>query len=135
MEMEDTSSQDINIVAGLIADAEGRVLLVRKRGTEYFMQPGGKLDCGESQMQTLAREIREELGCAIIQGSETYLGRFSSQAANEPGYTLNADLYRIELEGRPRAMAEIVEIVWLPPNNPDALKLAPFTRDAVLPLV
>ena len=34
----------IRIVAALIRDEAGRVLLVRKRGTAAFMQPGGKRD-------------------------------------------------------------------------------------------
>ena len=33
----------ISVVAALIRDGDGRVLLVRKRGTAAFMQPGGKL--------------------------------------------------------------------------------------------
>ena len=38
------SEQVISIVAALIRDPAGRVLLVRKRGTVAFMQPGGKRD-------------------------------------------------------------------------------------------
>jgi 8-oxo-dGTP diphosphatase len=37
-----TGSRTIELVAGLIRDEAGRVLLVRKRGTAAFMQPGGK---------------------------------------------------------------------------------------------
>ena len=124
----------IRIVAGLISDADGRVLLVRKTGTEFFMQPGGKVDDNELPIQTLEREIQEELGCAIVRGSEEYLGRYLATAANEPGYRLEAELFRMDIEGEPKPMAEIEELVWLPPNNPDRLKLAPFTRDSVLPL-
>ena len=51
------------MVAALIRDGDGRVLLVRKRGTAAFMQPGGKRDAGESDVAALAREIGEELGC------------------------------------------------------------------------
>ena len=36
----------IKIVAALIHDETGRVLLVRKRGTRAFMQPGGKRAAG-----------------------------------------------------------------------------------------
>ncbi len=34
----------IGVVAALIRDDVGRMLVVRKRGTEAFMQPGGKRD-------------------------------------------------------------------------------------------
>src|SRR4030095_347489 len=45
----------IRIVAALIRDEAGRVLLVRKRGTAAFMQPGGKRDPGEDDVAAPAR--------------------------------------------------------------------------------
>ena len=54
------SRRIISVVAALIRDPDGRVLLVRKRGTEAFMQPGGKRDVGESDVAALSREIAEE---------------------------------------------------------------------------
>ena len=60
-----TVSRTIKVVAALIRDDEGRVLLVRKRGTQAFMQPGGKLDAGEDDIAALSREISEELGCLV----------------------------------------------------------------------
>ena len=44
------SNNVISVVAALIRDEDGRVLLVRKRGTAAFMQPGGKRDPGESDI-------------------------------------------------------------------------------------
>lgn len=34
----------IRIAAALLIGTDGRTLLVRKRGTQAFMQPGGKID-------------------------------------------------------------------------------------------
>jgi 8-oxo-dGTP diphosphatase len=62
-------SGTIEIVAALICDQAGRVLLVRKRGTAAFMQPGGKRDPGEDDIAALSREIAEELGCDLIPAS------------------------------------------------------------------
>jgi 8-oxo-dGTP diphosphatase len=36
-----TGNHTIEVVAALIRDEAGRVLLMRKRGTRAFMQPGG----------------------------------------------------------------------------------------------
>ena len=81
-----SSERIISVVAALIRDGDGRVLLVRKRGTAAFMQPGGKRDVGESDVAALAREIGEELGCRIKDSSVQALGVFDCPAANEPGF-------------------------------------------------
>ena len=125
----------ICIVAGLITDADNRVLLVRKQGTDSFMQPGGKIELGESEIETLGREIFEELGCRIDDASARYEGRFVEAAAHEPGFDVDAAIYRVQLIGVPKPGAEIAELIWIWPHNPDRLQLAPLTERCVLPLV
>ena len=86
------SSTIISVVAALIRDPDGRILLVRKRGTEAFMQPGGKRDVGESDVAALSREIAEKLGCRVRDASAQALGVFDCPAANEPGFQVNATM-------------------------------------------
>src|ERR1700686_5285370 len=50
----------IRIVAALVQDETRRVLLVRKKGTRAFMQPGGKLHDAEPHLAALQRELAEE---------------------------------------------------------------------------
>ena len=124
----------IRIVAALIRDQDGRVLLVRKRGTSAFMQPGGKLDRGEDDVAALSREISEELGCAIIRSSVRHVGEFDAIAANEPGFRVQANLYRVDVVGEIKPRQEIDEAIWINPALPPDIHLAPLTRDHVLPL-
>jgi 8-oxo-dGTP diphosphatase len=124
----------IKIVAALIRDAAGRVLLVRKRGTTAFMQPGGKRDPGEDDMTALAREITEELGCRMVRDSIQPLGEFDAVAANEPGWRVHACLYGIDVTGDIVPNREIAEMIWIDPATPPDIPLAPLTRDHVLPL-
>ena len=124
----------IRIVAALIRDHAGRVLLVRKRGTTAFMQPGGKRDPGEDDMMALAREIAAELGCCMVSDSIRPLGEFDAVAANEPGWRGHACLYGIDLTGDIVPNREIDETIWIDPAAPPDIPLAPLTRDHVLPL-
>ena len=124
----------ISVVAALIRDGEGRVLLVRKRGTSAFMQPGGKRDAGEDDVTALARELDEELGCRVIAGSVSPLGMFECQAANEPDRRVHAAVYAVDVTGAIAARAEIDELLWIDPSSPPDIHLAPLTRDHVLPL-
>jgi 8-oxo-dGTP diphosphatase len=124
----------IRIVAALIRDDTGRVLLVRKRGTKAFMQPGGKLDAGEDDITALSREILEELGCVLDPESVLPLGAFDAVAANEPGFRVEANLYRVDVTGEISPSREIDEAIWVDPASPPDIHLAPLTRDHVLPL-
>jgi 8-oxo-dGTP diphosphatase len=128
------SNPVISIVAALIRDHAGHVLLVRKRGTAAFMQPGGKRDVGEDDVSALAREIDEELGCHVLSGSVRPLGVFDCAAANEPGFRVQASVYAVDVEGAITPQAEIEDIVWVDPAAATDLQLAPLTRDHVLPL-
>jgi 8-oxo-dGTP diphosphatase len=124
----------IEIVAALIRDEAGRVLLVRKRGTTAFMQPGGKRDAGEDDAAALMREIGEELGCRAVCDSIQPLGEFDAVSANEPGFRVRAALYGIAVTGEIAPQAEIDAMVWIDPAAPSDVPLAPLTRDHVLPL-
>lgn len=128
------SERTISVVAALIRDQQGRVLLVRKRGTAAFMQPGGKRDVGESDVAALSREIAEELGCQVTATSAQALGVFDCAAANEPGFLVNAAVYAVDVEGLIRPGGEIDQIVWVDPHVLPDLPFAPLTRDHVLPL-
>jgi len=124
----------IKVVAALIRDDAGRVLLVRKRGTTAFMQPGGKRDPGEDDIAALAREIAEELGCCVVRDSIQPLGEFDAVAANEPGRRVQACLYAVEVSGDVEPNREIDATIWVDPSTPPDIPLAPLTRDHVLPL-
>jgi 8-oxo-dGTP pyrophosphatase MutT (NUDIX family) len=123
----------IHIAAALLVRADGRTLLVRKRGTTAFMQPGGKLEPGEAVAAALQRELAEELRLSGTIGAPAPLGRFIAPAASEPGAIVEAELFVVELAGEAAAQAEIEEIRWVDPAAPGELELAPLTRDHVLP--
>jgi 8-oxo-dGTP diphosphatase len=128
-----TGDSPIHIAAAVIVGANARTLLVRKRGTEAFMQAGGKVGSGETAVGALRREIMEELGCDV-EAPPLALGRFSAPAANEAGRTVDAELFAVRLTGEIRPAAEIEDAIWHDPNDLDSRILAPLTRDHALPI-
>jgi 8-oxo-dGTP diphosphatase len=126
-------SGTIRIAAALLISSDGQTLLVRKRGTLAFMQPGGKIDAGEQPAEALARELHEELGLCIDPAAAIYLGTFSAPAANEPGFVVEAELFQVHIDVQVTPAAEIEEVRWIDPAGDGNLLLAPLTRDLILP--
>jgi len=123
----------IRIAAAVITDDAGRVLLVRKRNTTAWMQPGGKLESGESPDVALARELAEELGYRLDPAAFEHWGRFTAAAANEAGHTVDCDIYRVRTDQVPVVAAEIEELVWLDAAAAHGLTLAPLLVEHALP--
>ncbi|NBF05136.1 NUDIX domain-containing protein [Pseudomonas sp. Fl5BN2] len=123
----------IRIAAALLIGADGRTLLVRKRGTQAFMQPGGKIEVGEQPVHALARELEEELGLRIDPSQARYLQQFSAPAANEPGFEVQAEVFLVRIDTPVTPAAEIEEVCWIDPAGDGDLFLAPLTRDLILP--
>lgn len=123
----------VRTVAAVIRDRTGRVLLVRKRGSVFFIQPGGKREPGEDSLVTLARELVEELGVAIRPGSAIRLGEFEHRAVNEPGRRVQAEVFQVDIDGEPQAQAEIEALAWVSLDGPHDVLVAPLSAECILP--
>lgn len=131
--LSDDTTSIIRIAAALLLNANGQTLLVRKRGTTAFMQPGGKIEAHELPVHALARELEEELDLQIDPAQATFLGQFSAPAANEPVCVVQADIFQLTINADVSPAAEIEEVIWIDPATDGDVVLAPLTRDVILP--
>ncbi len=64
------SVQPIDVLAGVLRDARGRLLVCQRPPGKHLAGlwefPGGKRDPGESRVDALTRELREELGIEVV---------------------------------------------------------------------
>ena len=58
---------------------DGRILSTRSKGKDKFYIPGGKREGNETDMETLIREVKEELTVDILPDTVKYYGTFEAQ--------------------------------------------------------
>jgi 8-oxo-dGTP pyrophosphatase MutT (NUDIX family)/2'-5' RNA ligase len=112
-----------------------RVLLgQRSRGQERrfpgaWDAPGGKLEAGESLLEALVREVREEAGVEPLAAAP--LGCFHD------GQRADAFYLTTEWRGEPRNadVEEHLQLRWVPLESAAELALAPNTRQALARLL
>lgn len=93
---------------------DGELLTARTKGKTAWLLPGGKREAGETDLQTLVREIREELSVDILPDTARLYGVFEGPASGKPeGTTVRLSCYTAEYSGTPAPASEIGAIRWL----------------------
>ena len=118
----------IEVVAGVITDARGRILLARRtEGRDLaglWEFPGGKMEPGESLLDAAKRELREELDVAAVSVDEPIF------SAHDEGSPFVIDFVPCEIAGMPSPL-EHAEIRWASLEDIQRLDLAPSDRKFV----
>ena len=92
----------------------GHLLSTRSRGKDRYYIPGGKREAGETDAQTLQREIKEELTVDLDPASLAHAGTWEAPAHGHPdGVLVRMTCYTATYAGPLQPAAEIEELVWL----------------------
>ena len=104
-----------------------RLLAVRSAGKSAFYLPGGELEPGESDLDALLREVKEELTVSLLPDTLVRQGEYRAAAHDYPaGTTVDMVCYTADFEGDLRAASEIEEVAWL--GREDIERCAPAVR-------
>jgi 8-oxo-dGTP diphosphatase len=102
----------IDTVAWVRLD-RGRILCVRPRGKNVFFVPGGKREGAESDLETLLREIEEELTVAVLPETVLHKGTYEAAASDLPdGPIVRMSCYTGDYRGTLAVSSEIEEMAW-----------------------
>ena len=123
------------IKIGLAVLHADRLLLVRKRGRPSYILPGGKPEADEADIQTLRRELHEELRCDLDIQTVRFLGAFSDTAADLADATVVVRLYEGRLIGIPDPDNEIEAADWVPIDGTGVPNLAPSLANTIMPFL
>ena len=105
----------------------GRILCARPRGTDVFFIPGGKREGRESDLETLLREIREELTVLLDPGTAAHVGTYQAGGPGLPdGAVVRMSCYTAEYRGTLAPSSEIEELAWF--GYPDRDRVPPVDQ-------
>ncbi|PXX70913.1 ADP-ribose pyrophosphatase YjhB (NUDIX family) [Nocardia tenerifensis] len=90
----------------------GRILCARPRGKDVFYIPGGKREGAETDLQTLVREIEEELTVALLPETVAHVGTYEAVHAPEQALVVRMSCYTADYRGTLSASSEIEEMAW-----------------------
>jgi 8-oxo-dGTP pyrophosphatase MutT (NUDIX family) len=118
--------KDLIIAAGGIVIRDGLVLLVYRPRYGDWSFPKGKLDCGESPLETAIREVGEETGCEVE--VRAFAGAVGYLVKDTPKTVLFWVMEAVR-QGPIQDRAEVSELVWLPVEEAARKLTYPLERD------
>ena len=90
-----------------------KILETKSFGKDKWYIPGGKRELGETDEQTLIREIKEELTINLIPESINHYGTFEAQAHGKAeGVIVRMTCYTADYQGTLTPNAEIEKLAW-----------------------
>lgn len=125
----------IEICTAMVLSPAEQLLLVRKKGSEYYQLPGGKVEEGETFVNTVRREIEEELGLMVVAEELLFLGTHEAEAVNEADTRVVGHVFKLLLSETKELspQAELEEAVWVDQHNYKQYKLAHLAEEFVVP--
>jgi ADP-ribose pyrophosphatase YjhB (NUDIX family) len=97
-------------VAGVVQNAAGRILVIRRRDNGQYQAPGGILEQHERIEDGVAREILEETGYTVA--PEHLTGIYKNMTRGVVSLVFRCHL----ISGSPQINDEATEVIWLAPE-------------------
>jgi 8-oxo-dGTP pyrophosphatase MutT (NUDIX family) len=138
--LDDPNAPEANSVVPsanvIVADDEGRILLIRRTDNDNYSLPGGSLDLGESIAQTAVRETEEETG---IRCEITGLVGIYTNPRHVIEYTSNGEVrqeFSVVFTAHPiggtvRTSSESSEVTWVLASEAQHLPMHPTMRKRI----
>lgn len=102
----------------------GQILCARSKGKDTYYFPGGKREAGETDVETLVREIEEEISVRIKSETVSYFGTFEAAAhGKSEGILVKMSCYIADFEGTLYPASEIEELAWFTYKDRDRMSL------------
>jgi 8-oxo-dGTP diphosphatase len=126
-------SASIHVVAGVLRDARGRILLAERPSGKHLAGlwefPGGKCEDGEAPVDALARELREEIG-VVVESAHPLIGVPHSYPEND----ILLDVWQVTAWSGTPHPHEGQRLAWIEADALDRVEMPPADRPVLTAL-
>lgn len=124
---------DIYKAAGILI--KGRKTVVeRSAGKPAYVQPGGRIDAGETAEQAVVRELKEELDINVDAKDLEPFGAYSAQAVNHPNQQVHMQVFMVKKwRGTIKPNSEVEELLWVDSNLPKDVEIGSIFVHEIIP--
>lgn len=121
----------IDKVGGIIVKNKKILVQRKKNNREECIIPGGKREGKETDLETLKRELREELDVELIKAE--FIGGYNDTAVFSDK-KIHVQTYLVEISGEITPQNEIKEVLWIDKNyEKDRIKVGSILGKYVIP--
>jgi 8-oxo-dGTP pyrophosphatase MutT (NUDIX family) len=118
---------------GIVVDGQGRILLLKRAGKQWWDAPGGRLESGELLYDGLVRELREETGLADVTiGDVLHADEWSPEINGKPQHIVGI-FFVCKTVGTPTVVIsdEHEDFAWIAPEELKNYDIASAPKQAI----
>ena len=132
-----SDQRGIEVIARGVCVRRGRLLLCHSKGAPNTYLPGGHVEFDEAARESLAREIREEMGLKARVGRFLGVVEHTYRRKGKPQCEINL-VFEVAIPGlsvaaRPPSQEDYIEFLWAPMKDLAASALEPWPLRSLLP--
>jgi len=129
------SKKQVGIVEALIFDSEGKILLLRRSDNNSmyvgkWQLPGGKVEEGETALEAIMREVREEIACNCLRAKKLKEITFSNIFKNKKE-TVKLTTFSCDIDGQLALSTEHSQLKFFNRKKIPKTMLAPASLRAL----
>lgn len=127
-----TANNIVVAVAAVVRNDDGDLLMIERTDNNLWAIPGGAQDIGESVVDTVLREVREETGIKVdvtgLSGIYSDPKHVIAYDDGEVRQEFSLCFHARPIGGSLRTSSESRRVHWVPPTRVDELNIHPSMR-------